>query len=296
MVPEFEAPSAENGWAINDEELDLHAEREFARLKSAGDLITVSELIATLPRQREEITEVISEVDGPLAPPEIVDRLRESVLAVGYGVFCDECRVWHVNFSTGFVIAEDGVVCTSLHVFEMAEDENPDECHPVAMDIHGNLYPITALLAADAESDTCFVRLAGGDHLPPLPLAETTRVGERIFLLSHPDARYFRFSEGIVSRLVFQRRERGGRVLLVDGTAEFAPGSSGGPLVNDRCEVVGHVSTIAGVLLAEDGSADGGSAVTERLGVAARSIRDLTEAGRNPRSDRLFPTSMPEVK
>jgi S1-C subfamily serine protease len=265
---------------INDAEFEQAGETKTAALVADNALITLRALFDSLPKVREDLA-LPAPATVVLDAPTIANRLRESTIAVGYTYFCDDCDAWHLYLSTGFIIA-DGVACTSLHVFQDAED-GPLKNFPIAMDQHGNVYAITGMLAADADADSCLVRISGADSLPPLPLATDARAGESVYLMSHPDTRYFRFSSGIISRLIYERRPNGAKFPMLDVTAEFAPGSSGGPIVNVYGNVLGHVSTISATPLAEDGSMDDGSAIVERLCSASESLAKMAAAGQNPR-------------
>lgn len=263
---------------INDFTFEEAAEREVARLHDAGQLISLPAFFKSLPAKRPEIP-VPTPNDSPMEPPDLAARLEASSLAIGTTSYCKDCDAWHVYLSSGFIVADGGIAVTSLHVFQDI-DEGADATYPVAIDIRGRVYPVTKLLTADDGADTCLIQLVGADDLPPLPLATGARTGESVYLMSHPDTRYFRFSEGIIARLVGLDTDRGD-VTFLDVTAEFAPGSSGGPLVNRYGNVVGHVSSIAATPLAEDGSVDDGSAVVERLCTTAEVLSNLVKPGIN---------------
>jgi len=190
----------------------------------------------------------------PLGTPVLYERLRESTLAVGTYYKCPDCGGWHFNGSAGFVVREDGVICTCCHVVT-AEDKDVKESYLVAANSAGRVSPVQAVLAADTEADTCLLKL-GATGLAPLPLRPNVRPGERVYCLSHPGGYYFMFTEGLVSRLNSRREEaldEHGQtnglltrpILLLNVTAEFAPGSSGAPIVDAAGNVVGQVVSIA---------------------------------------------------
>jgi len=189
-----------------------------------------------------------------LSPPDLYDRLRESTLAVGSYYKCPDCGEWHFNGSAGFVVRQDGIVCTCCHVV-VEEDEDVKESFLVAADANGRVFPVESVLAADTESDSCFIQVAGSD-MKALPMRESVRAGERVYCLSHPGGYYFMFTEGIVARLNRKRNEvydENGQtnglmtrpILFLNITAEFAPGSSGAPIVDEAANVVGQVASIA---------------------------------------------------
>jgi S1-C subfamily serine protease len=111
------------------------------------------------------------------------------------------------------------------------------------------------VVAADTESDTCFVKI-DATGLIPLPLRAGARTGERVYCLSHPGGYYFMFTQGMVARLnrrqneVYDEHGRTNGLLtrpieFLNVTAEFAPGSSGAAIVDEAGNVVGQVASIA---------------------------------------------------
>jgi hypothetical protein len=186
--------------------------------------------------------------------PDLCDRLRQSTLAVGSYFKCPDCGEWHFNGSAGFVVGEGGIVCTCYHVVQ-AEDEGVKESYLIAADAAGHVFPVQSVLAADTESDTCFVKI-NASGLKPLPLRTGVRAGERVYCLSHPGGYYFMFTQGMVARLNRKRNEvldEHGHtnglltrpILFLNVTTEFAPGSSGAPIVDDAGNVVAQVASIA---------------------------------------------------
>lgn len=99
-------------------------------------------------------------------------------------------------------------------------------------------YPITAVLAVDAEHDLAIVQVRGY-KAPVLPLAiERVQIGQSIYVLSNPQGWKGTFSSGIVSGL------RAGPNILKKGeliqiSAPISPGSSGGPVVDGSANVIG---------------------------------------------------------
>ena len=112
-----------------------------------------------------------------------------------------------------------------------------------------------SVLAADTDSDICLVKI-DGPELKPLPLRPGVRAGERVYCLSHPAGYFFMFTQGLVARVNRKRNElldEHGHtnglltrpILFLNVTAEFAPGSSGAPMVDEGGNVVGQVASIA---------------------------------------------------
>ncbi len=221
------------------------------------------------------------------ALPDLYERLRQSTVAIGNYYKCPECGEWHFSSSTGFVVG-DGIVCTCCHVIQ-AEDKGVKESYIVAADSNGHVFPVQSVLAADTESDTCFVKVDAPD-LKPLPLRTGIRPGEPVYCLSHPGGYFFMFSQGMVARvnsrrdpLVDENGQTNGLlsrpVICLNITAEFAPGSSGAPVVDENGNVVGQVASIAdaGERDVADTNAPPSPSVPVRFCTASEEIIRLTK-------------------
>jgi hypothetical protein len=189
-----------------------------------------------------------------LEPADLYERLLQSTLAIGTVYKCPDCGGWHFSGSSGFVVNEKGVVCTCCHVV-LEEDEQISESYLVAADSAGHVFPVKSVLAADTEADTCFIQIEASG-LKALPLRPGARPGESVFCLSNPGGYYFMFSQGMIARLnqrTSSEPDEHGRsngptgrpVLMLNITAEFAPGSSGAAVVDCCGNVVGQVASIA---------------------------------------------------
>jgi S1-C subfamily serine protease len=104
-------------------------------------------------------------------------------------------------------------------------------------------YDIEGITAADAERDLVILRVPGA-RAPALNLASSNavQVGETVYAVGNPHGLEGTFSQGIVSSM----REVGpDRLLQI--TAPISPGSSGGPVLNGKGEVIGvSVATFRG--------------------------------------------------
>src|SRR5262245_35910570 len=215
-----------------------------AKLLRKHKLVSVDSLRAQV-RTRGTPIKLPAASQQKLSPPDLCERLRQSTLAVGSYYKCPDCGEWHFNSSAGFVVAEGGVVCTCCHVV-LGEDEGVKESYLIAADSAGNVFPVKSVVAADTDADTCFLKIEASD-LKPLAMKPSVRAGERVYCLSHPGGYHFMFTEGMVARLNRRRDEaldsRGRSntngvltrpILYLNVTAEFAPGSSGAPIVDEN--------------------------------------------------------------
>jgi hypothetical protein len=104
-------------------------------------------------------------------------------------------------------------------------------------------YSIAGSVGVDEEHDLALLK-AGGIKLPPLPLgdSETVAVGDEVYVVGNPLGLEGTFSNGIVSAI---REIDGQKILQI--TAPISPGSSGGPVFDQRGEVIGiAVATFRG--------------------------------------------------
>lgn len=174
-------------------------------------------------------------------PGSFLDSAMAAVVAVGTVYKCGECEKWHQGgFSSGWIFSPDGLVVTNAHVFEGREGDVPG-----VMLRDGSVFPIAGVLGGDRDADVAVFRIdAGGRRLPALRLAGGASVGEQVYVVSHPQGRLWSLTAGLISR--FHRQDYGGDGRATDWmaiTADFAGGSSGGPVLNARGEVVGMVSS-----------------------------------------------------
>jgi len=276
-------------FVIDDEEYVDKVTEASARLLQDGKLKSLDSLRGQV-RVEGFPLKPIPLAHQKLDAPELCDRLRQSTLAVGSYYKCPDCGEWHFNSSAGFVVGEGGVICTCCHVVQ-AEDEGVKESYLIAADDAGRVFPVQSVLAADAESDTCFVRISA-PGLKPLPLRTGARAGERVYCLSHPGGYFFMFTQGMVARVNRKRNEvldEHGHtnglltrpILFLNVTAEFAPGSSGAPIVDEAGNVVAQVASIAdaGEPPAANTNAPPSPSVPVRFCTATEEILRLTQPG-----------------
>lgn len=140
------------------------------------------------------------------------------------------------SMGSGFIVREDGVIVTNYHVVNMASD--------IKIKIGYKVRDVEGLLHVDPENDIAIIKIEGKDF-PKVKLgdANKARVGEKIYAIGSPQGLENTISEGIISGIREIDRDR----KILQMTAAISPGSSGGPVFNDRGEVIG----IATFLIAE---------------------------------------------
>src|SRR5262249_7963339 len=138
------------------------------------------------------------------------------------------------SLGTGFVVRADGWIATNLHVIAGADQlvvVLPDKSE----------HPVHQVIAWDDDRDLAILKI-DATKLPVLTLGDSTRVhaGDPVVAIGHPLGLEDTVSNGLVSavRVV----DEGLTVLQI--SAPIAPGSSGGPLFNERGEVIGVAAAL----------------------------------------------------
>jgi S1-C subfamily serine protease len=133
-----------------------------------------------------------------------------------------------LGLGTGFVVSPDGMFVTNFHVVQEAAQLR------VKVVEGGAEYAQVSLIAADPAHDLALMKLPA-QNLRSLKLGSDTRldVGDRVFVMGNPLGMAGTFSDGMVSAT---RPLEGVNMLQI--TAPISPGSSGGPVMDERGEVV----------------------------------------------------------
>jgi S1-C subfamily serine protease len=144
------------------------------------------------------------------------------------------------GFGTGVVVHANGTILTAFHVVEAAES--------IRVTFMDGTRSTAAVAAGDPDNDTAVLAPA---RLPevvvPAVLGGGVRIGDEAYAVGHP----LRFVDSITSGVISgldrsieannDTRLRG----LIQFDAAVNPGSSGGPLLNRRGQVIGIVTALA---------------------------------------------------
>jgi serine protease Do len=174
------------------------------------------------------------------------------VLAVGALVPDKDAGEWDWTVASGFVIHKSGIFVTNFHV---AAEKDADTLAVMTSD--GRVFPVKAVLAASKLADVAICQIDGDGDFESVALVGGARSGTHVRVLSNPDEALYTLTEGFVSRYSVLR-EDGNATTVLETTAESAVGSSGGPLFDDRGNVIGMgASTSAVYSDADDPPSDG---------------------------------------
>jgi len=201
----------------------------------------------------------------------------DSVVAVASVYKCSKCTSWHRSgAATAWVLSADGVMVTNYHVF--------DGKTVAGFGIRtrdGRVAPVVEILAADKETDIAIFRVTG-EGFKPLALGPDAQVGSDVHIIAHPDSRFYTYTTGKVSRYYRKAMPKSSKEVgssLMTVTAEFAKGSSGGPVMDSSGNVVGMVSSTQSIYYPSKNKTfkKGSFQMVIRNCVPVRSIRALIE-------------------
>jgi S1-C subfamily serine protease len=220
---------------VDDDEFYADLMDGIADLADQKKCLPTAKLKAKMKSHRAAVVP-LKAADKAMSPEEVARHARPSVFAVG-SVYKDKGTNDWVDgvTATAWALAPDGVLVTNWHVFE---DLEPGEVFGVA-DHTGKVYPVTDFLGGDKVADVAVIRV-GGKGFAPLPLADKfAPVGSWVGVLGHPGEMFYVFTHGHVTRYSKNQTDDGKTERWMGLTAEFAGGSSGSPVLNDRGAVVG---------------------------------------------------------
>ena len=128
---------------------------------------------------------------------------------------------------TGFAISKDGKILTNYHVIE--------DSNSAKITINGKSYTINSVLAYDKDIDLAVLKINATNLIPVITCKKTHVVGKTVYAFGSSKGLTATFSQGIITHA---KREIDG-VNYIQHDAAISGGNSGGPLINEFCEVIG---------------------------------------------------------
>ena len=252
------------------------------RLRDEGKIIERNEIGGQLENPKPETVKLAPRRTGELSNEQLAVLARETSLRVGYVYLCPRCDDWHVELAGGYAVAQD-IVVTCDHVVDSRKKMREGYLAVVGHD--GRVAAASAVLARSKAMDAAVLKVAG-TKVTPVALNRDVPQGAPAFCFSHPLSQRGYFSTGIVNRFYwngkYQGEDRGTldalRHLRADFSTEWAPGSSGAPLLDRAGNVIAHVSTIANLGRAKNSP----PLLTMRTGIPAQSVERLIAAMKDP--------------
>jgi S1-C subfamily serine protease len=179
-----------------------------------------------------------SATDGPLSTAEIYQALRPSVVLIRSTG--DRTAESGTGTGTGVVVNADGTVLTALHVV--------DGARAIALTFADGTESPAVLKSSDPKQDIAVLTPAKlPETLVPAVLGGGLAIGDDVVAVGNPLGLTATTTSGIVSGLdrVLARSGAADIPGLIQFDAAVNPGSSGGPLINQRGQVAGIVVALA---------------------------------------------------
>jgi serine protease Do len=228
---------------INDAKIEKVFVERLAAMVGKEDTLTMREAemaIEKNPTRKVSIPE-ISTKTSPESPSSLYRQCAPSVVSIGSIFKCEKCDDWHHGgAASGWIASPDGLIVTNAHLFENGKDD------PIGvMKLDGEIFAVKEIVASDVEKDIVILRIDPGTKtLPALPLSNSAEPGDEVHVISHPQGQYYCLTSGKISRFHRdQLKEDQEPTDWMSITADFAGGSSGGPVLNKNGEVVGMVAS-----------------------------------------------------
>jgi len=179
---------------------------------------------------------------------DLYERAKQATVITGCAYVCPRCTNTHLSESSGYIIDPKGIMVTNYHVmatYAFMKDGNKPEGFFARL-ADGRTFAVKAVLAASKVNDLAVLQLeTHGETLPALALGAPAKIGDPIYIVGHPKGMHYYFSSGNVNNKYFEDAERDGKKFtrhMMTVSADYATGSSGGPVLDTYGNVVGTVS------------------------------------------------------
>ena len=163
-----------------------------------------------------------------ILPAQTVPEIAEKVLAATVYLEMQDSNGLPLGFGSGFFI-KPNLIATNYHVIAGAASGTAK-----LVGKH-TTYRIEGFTATDKYNDLALLKVSASS-IKPLPLgnSDAVKIGETVYVAGNPKGLEGTFSNGIISS------RRGGYAKgRLQMTAPISPGSSGGPVLNTKGEVIG---------------------------------------------------------
>jgi S1-C subfamily serine protease len=173
---------------------------------------------------------------------EVVDRVAPSVAAVRVAPKKDQGRG---GSGSGFLFTPDGYLLTNSHVLRAGQTVRTDQQLHCEVSLSDGRQFDAQVVGDDPDTDLGMLRIDGLSRgtlsHAPLGRSATLLRGEIAIAIGNPLGFEHTVTAGIVSALGRSMRASSGRLIpdVIQTDAALNPGSSGGPLLNSRGEVIG---------------------------------------------------------
>ena len=161
-------------------------------------------------------------------PAQTAPQIAEKALAATVYLEMQDSNGLPLGFGSGFFV-RDNLIATNYHVIEGAARGTAKLVGQFST------YTIEGVTATDKTNDLALLKVTVSG-INPLSLGNSSdvKIGETVYVAGNPKGLEGTFSDGIIS----SRRDQYTKERL-QMTAPISPGSSGGPVLNSKGEVIG---------------------------------------------------------
>lgn len=137
-----------------------------------------------------------------------------------------------LSSGTGCIINKSGIILTSSHVVD-------NSSYIEITTAKGETYKAEVVKAEDQQGDLALLKIKPKHPLPTIKLGDSSlvKVGQKVLAIGNPFGFNGTLTTGIVSRIDYERNK-------IQTDAAINPGSSGGPILNAKGEVIGISQSI----------------------------------------------------
>lgn len=205
----------------------------------------------------------------------IVNKVSDSVVSINIS------SAEQVGVGSGLVISDDGLILTNNHVVNAAND--------IFVTLNDGSVYNAEKIGTDPETDLAVLKLKNSpNNLVPVVFANSddVNVGDSVLAMGNPLGLSQTATSGIVSavkRPVVVKTDASGTTTATNAIqidAAVNPGNSGGPLFNDKGEVIGVTSTIATLSsgeLTENGVENTGGSIGLGFAITSNQAEKIAE-------------------
>ena len=136
-----------------------------------------------------------------------------------------------ISIGSGVIFSNDGYIVTNFHVVSKGR--------VIKVRLANGKENIAKIIGFDINSDIAVLKIASGDSLSPINIADSSHIktGDKVLAIGNPYGIGISVSSGIISAT---GREYGNPYLeLIQTDAAINPGNSGGALINEEGNLIG---------------------------------------------------------
>ena len=170
-------------------------------------------------------------------PVLLYKKLKKSTVIVGNAYYCNSGTDIQVLPSSGYIVSENGYFVSNNHVAKIAADNRNFSCFVYTSE--GTVYPVEKIVARDSIHDIAIFKIKSDKSFIPVKFNLNPDLGSELFAIHHPKGIPYYFSKGLLTNEFYTNNKYSSSFCI---SAEFAEGSSGGPIFDDSGRLIATIS------------------------------------------------------